>query len=225
MYAPVGVPAVEIIFFRGLQSEVDYTDAFWRAWLSRDGSVVWPKDWLGQKFPNARVLAISYDSCANLATEHQDTYSFGETLVDDVILDPASNVGQDCPLLLVGHSVGGIAMKQFILSAQRRRELMARNKLGFNDELRRLDQFTTNLRSLFYYGTPNGGSLKPLEDFVAKCPGNSPIWNVLRKFTTSAASLNEEFRGYCAVHETGALSVAESTETQAWVSYAPSSSS
>jgi hypothetical protein len=51
-----------VVFFHGLQS-VSWDKAWDHTWRN-ENEELWPADWLGQDFPSARILSISYDSKA-----------------------------------------------------------------------------------------------------------------------------------------------------------------
>jgi hypothetical protein len=55
-------PTCDVVFFHGLQL-LGYKKAWDHTWRNKDEQL-WPADWLGQDFPTARILSISYDSQA-----------------------------------------------------------------------------------------------------------------------------------------------------------------
>ncbi|KAG6550864.1 hypothetical protein Mapa_007478 [Marchantia paleacea] len=67
-----------------------------------------------------RVLAVSYNSKIQLSAKvgnvDTDDYLLSENLVQNLILDN-QGVGQSLPIILVGHDLGGILLKQLILFA------------------------------------------------------------------------------------------------------------
>ena len=57
---------VEVVFIHGLQLVGSSKEAYVTSWLARGGvgNNCWPSTWLVGKFPNARILSISYDANA-----------------------------------------------------------------------------------------------------------------------------------------------------------------
>jgi hypothetical protein len=189
LYSPSRMPAVEIIFFHGLQMG-DYENAFWKTWRAEDEkahkNVLWPRDWLSQIVPNARMFSISYNSSATRPDVQPDMYALGENLVDDIILDKKRNIGQNCPVILVGHSLGGLVIKQFVLSA------MAAKDGGHSDaEKERVDHFLENLKGVFFYATPHSGSEKA--DLASTIKNTNPILELLKTLNNDIARINSEF--------------------------------
>lgn len=200
LYAPRGMPEMVIIFFHGLQLG-EFEDAFWKTWLAinpQDG--VWPREWLSKCIPNARILSVTYNSCATMSDGQPDMYSLGENFVNDII-----NLGQDCPVFLVGHSLGGLVLKQFILSAIRIRN-------GNNTRLEeRITKFLKNWKGVYYYATPHGGA--EIANLASRLPNMSPILELLKTLSRDTRRINEEFREQRARLNKTAFSVGEGLAT------------
>lgn len=149
LYAPEGQQKLDIVFFHGLQI-LTYRNAYIETWQS--GSACWPQMWLPEDFPRARILSISYDSSARRSKieGHVDLPTLGELLVEDLIV--LAGVGTKCPVILVGHSLGGIVIKQLCLEADRNQKSshLHRNKS--------IKNFLKNIKGIFYYSVPHGGS-------------------------------------------------------------------
>ncbi|CAM6103690.1 unnamed protein product [Calypogeia fissa] len=190
LHSPGGIPTMEIIFFPGLQLE-DFSNSFWKTWLAMDDEhVVWPKEVLSTMFPTARILCISYSSfTAEFAgqTDKSDIDILGESLVHDIIQDRNHNIGQHCPVFLVGHSLGGTIIKQFVLSAYGKCDLF--NSGNFEEDI---DAFVENIRGVFYYAAPNGGSR--IAELASQIPSSSPILELLIKVNAASERINEGFR-------------------------------
>ncbi|CAM6103689.1 unnamed protein product [Calypogeia fissa] len=181
---------MEIIFFPGLQLE-DVSNSFWKTWLAMDDEhVVWPKEVLSTMFPTARILCISYNSfTAEVAGQNDksDIDILGESLVHDIIQDRNHNIGQHCPVFLVGHSLGGTVIKKFVLSAYEKCDLF--NNGNFEEDI---DAFLENISGIFYYAAPNGGSR--IAELASQIPSSSPILELLKKVNAASGTINEEFR-------------------------------
>jgi hypothetical protein len=121
-----GKPEIEIVFIHGLQLSA-YNDAYWETWTTVDEKgekICWPMTWLAEEIPQARILALSYDSSA-LRTRTQgrtDSYLVGESLLAEMV--DFGDIGQSgCPLLFVCHSLGGIVIKEIVkMAAFQRRD-------------------------------------------------------------------------------------------------------
>ncbi|KAG0604013.1 hypothetical protein M758_10G137000 [Ceratodon purpureus] len=155
LHEPEGKPEVEIIFIHGQSKQgisTPYEKAYWTTWLARDGSSdnCWPKTWLAEKFPRARILSVSYDVNRALKSPESgtmDIYLVGETLVQEMVF-PGVGIGQNgCLVVFVCHDVGGLIAKQIVV--------MAHEKFQTNTEIRKLSY---NIKGFFFYATPHGGS-------------------------------------------------------------------
>lgn len=153
LYAPSSDPQIEVVFFHGLQPS-HYEKAFWKTWLSRDGTTVWPKDWLSTTLSSARILTISYDAIARSHRRWTKPSIIAENLIQDMIDD--ARVGQTCPVVLVGHSFGGIIIKKVIVECLRKTWLL--NPAKYPQEAYRVQNFLRNCAGVFFYSTPHQGS-------------------------------------------------------------------
>ncbi|CAM6104132.1 unnamed protein product [Calypogeia fissa] len=199
LYAPEGgiTPEVDIVFFHGLYVG-DSKDAHWKAWLSSSG-ILWPRTLLGQrKLPKARILSVSYDSSIRKPSqsEGEDIYRVGENLVQDIIERADVRVGAGKrPVVLVGHSLGGMVIKSFLQRASETKDI--EDPEMESAYIERINTFLANLRGVFFYATPHHGSR--MAEVVSRFPPNSDLsstdllqyWQILNKYTER---LNEDFR-------------------------------
>ncbi|CAM6097255.1 unnamed protein product [Calypogeia fissa] len=205
-YPPSGTHDMDIIFFHGLQLG-DFEKAYWKAWVATDNDrLIWPKEWLSLRFPGARILSVSYNSSAMKVAGQNDMYLLGENLVADIILDAETGCGQNCPVFLVGHSLGGIVIKQLIISAIRERN--GTNPDTERRKLDRLNNFLDKFKGAFFYATPHLGSRAA--DFASLLPQASIILKLLRTLDTERGRINEEFRKLRGVWNARTYGVAES---------------
>ncbi|CAM6116081.1 unnamed protein product [Calypogeia fissa] len=179
-------PSVEIVFFHGLQFD-GTKRGYLTTWLSKDGQECW-LPWIFESFPEARILLVSYDSSAKTRDDGgcTDMYITSENLLQDLIDDNAQ-VGQDgCPVVLVGHSVGGLVIKEVLLKAN-----LGLN-LGPKEERREnLFFFLENVKYLFYYSCPHHGTR------LANIQTNFLKGQLLERLTTlnkEPARCHEDFR-------------------------------
>ncbi|CAM6119752.1 unnamed protein product [Calypogeia fissa] len=217
LYAPEGgiTPEVDIVFFHGLYVG-DSKDAHWKAWLSSSG-ILWPRTLLGQqKLPKARILSVSYDSSIRKPSEseEQDTYRIGENLVQDIIEQADVRVGAGKrPVILVGHSLGGMVIKSFLQRASETKDIENSDMDGAYIE--RIGTFLANLRGVFFYATPHHGSrmaevVDGLQNRVLSSTDLLQYWQILNKDTER---LNEDFRKLRKKLKIRALCVGESRRT------------
>ncbi|KAL2629628.1 hypothetical protein R1flu_014314 [Riccia fluitans] len=203
-YAPEGEAQAEVVFFHGLQPPTlqpsDYREAYWQTWLraktaKSKSTLLWPKAWLPEEFPNARVLTVSYLSSAQkgITQDGTDLDLIAEALVQDLILQ--GGIGQN-PLVLVGHSLGGVVLKKVILQAT--------SKCGEDidgQDIQRLKSFLQNVRGDFYFASPHNGcrmaDFKNMKDFLKE------LWE---KTTNKGANP-------CNDQQVGGIPVKEETKT------------
>jgi triacylglycerol esterase/lipase EstA (alpha/beta hydrolase family) len=177
---------MEVLFFHGFQLGDGYEEAYLTAWKCGDGSV-WPQTWLVKEFPDARILSVSYNAGVLKGREKStfDMYNMGENLTTD-LLD--AKVGQEpCrPVVLVGHSFGGIVIKQLCAYAAGEAGTSKQN-CEKNVEL---THFLENIKGIFFYSTPHHGiAEKIVKRFVAE----GPLQEFVKILSTGTARLNSQF--------------------------------
>lgn len=172
---------MDIIFFHGLQPD-DFENAFWKTWtLPNKIQTVWPQVWIPEKFPTARILSVS------VLPRHYDSYMLGEKLVVDIILDRSCAAGENCPVYLVGHCLGGIILKQFILSAIISKALM--NPGPYTEAI---SSFLDNFAGVFYYATPH--EFARTGDLASCLPSRSQNLELLKTVDKEKGRIISEFR-------------------------------
>ncbi|KAG0554316.1 hypothetical protein KC19_12G081800 [Ceratodon purpureus] len=146
-----GAPNMEVVFIHGLTVE-DYHDAYWRTWtVGNNDTECWPIKFLKADFPNARILAVCYDSSLFVAgaAGMSDLYAAGETLVSALVEKPVSVGLNNCPIVFVCHCLGGLLAKQIIVHVDDRKQ--HRNDPKYKN-------FLDNIRGFQFYSTPHQGS-------------------------------------------------------------------
>lgn len=141
-YAPSGVPEVEIVLFHGLQFDAA-EDAYGKTWLGMDDDWI---VWLSKEFPFARIIFISYNSSADKSYVYGklDMYTLAENLVNDLILDSKSNIGQNCKVVLVGHCLGGLVLKELMLRSNGKKHLL--DSGNYDEDIESLNGFLENIK-------------------------------------------------------------------------------
>jgi hypothetical protein len=174
------------VFFHGLLlegSQGPHLDT----WLCSEASELWLA-WIPNEIPTARVLTISYDAHAKRTDEEGcvDMYVTTDNLLQDLI---GAEVGQKgCPVVLVGHCLGGIVMKQLCVYANSKVNLIP-------ERLKQpMQNFLENTKGFFFYTTPHQGTR--LADMEADSMKGS-LFVGLTTLNTQAARQNEDFRMLC----------------------------
>ncbi|CAM6096421.1 unnamed protein product [Calypogeia fissa] len=190
LYSPPGTPSMEVVFFHGFQYG-DYDDAHVLTWRSGDESAIWPKAWLAEKFRDARLLSVSYNASVikSWGNETIDMYIIAENLISDLL---SANVGQPPyrPIVLVGHSFGGLVIKQICVSASREIGGLKRT----SERSLKLTTFLDSIQGIFFYSTPHHGILDHVaEQFVAE----GPFLEFAKTLSKPRARVNFDFDKLC----------------------------
>jgi hypothetical protein len=183
---------MEVVFIHGLQL-FDYSEAHWRTWTAgkndTNGRVIcWPVAWLGEEFPKARILSLNYDSCVlkTDTTGVMDGFLLGESLVQEMVQFAKIGQQNNCPVVFVCHSVGGLVVKEIIIQAHRK----------FRNEPEYVS-FLCNIRGYHFYATPHDGS--KLADLVGylfsmrHLPSFGKMVTLVRVINNELGRLNGEF--------------------------------
>lgn len=189
---PMGRPSIQVLFFHGLAPDGDYSNAHWSTWQSEDGTCCWPQTWLVEEVPGAHVFCVSCNGClGSTSTEKLDLFLQAENLLSDVL---SAKIGQEshCPVVLVGHSIGGLVIKELCCQAYQK----AVTSQGIHKI--RLENFLNNLKGIFYYATPHQGS--PVAEQLADIIGG-PLLKYFKMLSKDTARLNYEFNHMCTLYD------------------------
>lgn len=108
-------------------------------------------DWLPQEYPNIRIIGLNYETSISewslnlmcpCEKNKSSLHDRSEELLNAL---SASNVGRDCPVIWVGHSMGGLVAKSILVQS-----------LSSNDKSKRA--LAENTRAILFLGTPHKGS-------------------------------------------------------------------
>ena len=135
-------PLIDFIFVHGLRGGSRKT------WSKTDNAGhYWPKEWLplDPKFKNVRVHSFGYNSdWGERASSILTIHDFGQALLGEMFTSPHINtVGHETPLVMVGHSMGGVVIKKAFL--------LAKQDPQYNSLARRF-------HSMFFLATPHRGA-------------------------------------------------------------------
>ncbi|CAM6110319.1 unnamed protein product [Calypogeia fissa] len=195
-------PQLELVFFHGLQLQYP-EEAHVKTWMSRDDSQFWLQTWLAESFPNARILTVSYESSGPL-----DMILTAENLLSSLTTEDV-HIGQaGCPVVFVGHCLGGLILKELCLFASARTSQNSREKFG----MRRVHDLFSNLRGMFFYGVPHNGSVLGdiLHDILK---GEDAPIEEIQILKTSSARRNESFNDLKSRHSWVTFGVSETRKT------------
>ncbi|KAL2650368.1 hypothetical protein R1flu_018496 [Riccia fluitans] len=211
-YKPTEGPVeMDLLFFHGLNLDKETGDVMHvSTWTSTEGSEshVWPKTWLSQDFPRARILAIAYDSHRTQTAEHGriNLHNTAESLMLSLLKEKDWWTSPFRPLILVGHSFGGILIKQLCVHAHH----LASEGSTYQREMR---CFLKKIKAIMFLGTPHRGmTLPPLEEAA---PGkSSPLMEYVAEYNTNAARLHDRFEKVTSIYKWRIAGIGELNETR-----------
>ncbi|KAL3697971.1 hypothetical protein R1sor_012047 [Riccia sorocarpa] len=181
---PAHTADMDIIFFHGLESEgADVHDAHISTWRSGGAQgEVWPQSWIPEDFPQARIIAVSYDCCVRKTDTGglKDLHLIGENLAQEIRWARKEH-GYGRPVILVGHGFGGIVMKMLCVYSKNRKG----KAVGGSD----MAMFLESIRGFFFYSTPHLG----IEGIEAPTDYEGPLLSWIRALNSQTSRLHEEF--------------------------------
>ena len=196
LYAPAD-RAVDIIFIHGLGG------TSLRTWCrDRDLDNLWPRLWLHQEIPDARILTFGYN--AHFSSRKEQTFLTISDFAADLLFrmkygeNGVERLGQ-VPIIVVAHSMGGLVFKKAYIQGY------------MNDEYR---DIVSSVKAVLFLSTPHKGT--DLADTLNKVLassmfGHTPKYYVseLARKSPSIDELNEAFR-----HHASKLQIFSFYETQ-----------
>ena len=136
-----GAADVDIVFVHGLAGNRE------RTWTHSSASEPWPKTLLPAHLPGSRILAFGYDAYIvqkGVATTNQ-LVDYSRDFLNSLTSLREISESSTRPLILVGHSLGGVICKDAILQSRNNPEPHLRNVFHFT-------------RAIAFLGTPHEGS-------------------------------------------------------------------
>ncbi|PTQ26588.1 hypothetical protein MARPO_0893s0001 [Marchantia polymorpha] len=206
LYNPGVESVLDVVFFHGLQSSHTSVPHL-STWISSGShKEVWPQTWIPQEFPGARILSVEYDASISTSPTHGrlDLYLTAESLMHNLIF---AKVGQHPwrPVILVGHSYGGLVIKQLCVQAH------------FSESLHRSDKqiarFLNSVTGIFFYGTPHHGSSSFFTPNGTKLKDASPLLDYVKLLCADAGRLHEYFDALRVNYKWSIAGVGESRPT------------
>jgi triacylglycerol esterase/lipase EstA (alpha/beta hydrolase family) len=103
-------PLIDFIFVHGLRGGSVKT------WCGSDDlRLFWPQAWLPRDpdLQLARIHSFGYNSDWGDSKETSlDLHDFGKSLLGEMSASPTLNSGDQIPIILIGHSMGGLVIKK-----------------------------------------------------------------------------------------------------------------
>ena len=176
-------PLVDLIFVHGLRGGSRKT------WSKTDDPYhYWPKEWLPRDpdFKNVRIHSFGYNAdWGEIKQSFLDIHDFGKPLLLAIHDSPQIRSGNDTPLILVGHSMGGLVCKKAYI--------LARQDPAF-------DALAPRFYGLIFLATPHRGSdsAQQLSTLlrISVLHGSKPYLGDLERGSRTLQSINDEFRHY-----------------------------
>ncbi|KAL8365058.1 hypothetical protein RB595_004057 [Gaeumannomyces hyphopodioides] len=90
------------------------------SWKSPNSDDVWLRDFLPKDMPNIRVLLYGYDTTLPGCRSKQSIEDLGATFLEQVIAFRAEDGTSRRPIIFIGHSLGGLLIKEALVRARNR---------------------------------------------------------------------------------------------------------
>ncbi|KAI9044824.1 LipA and NB-ARC domain protein [Aspergillus affinis] len=119
VYSPAEQPKIDFVFVHGLNPR-GRNDHPFETWTHQNGTF-WPRDLLPHDIPQARVFVYGYNSnIANpQAMSTASVRDHANTLLNLLDMERSPQLNARLPkIIFVGHSLGGLVIKQALLNAQ-----------------------------------------------------------------------------------------------------------
>lgn len=180
LFDPDNPAVADLVFVHGLGGGSRST---WTK--SNDPSLYWPKEWLPQdpRFQDVRIHSFGYNS--NWGNESiLSVHDFAKALLGSIQECPLIPQNSRAPLILIGHSLGGLVIK--------RAYIMARQKGGY-------EKVSQRVKAILFLATPHRGAdlAQLLTKVLNVSPGARPFVKDLHRNSLATQSINEEFPQYC----------------------------
>ncbi|EFQ30905.1 uncharacterized protein GLRG_06049 [Colletotrichum graminicola M1.001] len=117
LYEDTNGAAVDIIAVPGLGSHP------LGSWKSPRNDDVWLRDFLPKDVPNIRVLIYGYDTTLPGSRSKQSIEDLGGILVERLVAFRARDGTTRRPLIFIGHSLGGLLIKEALIRARNSRDV------------------------------------------------------------------------------------------------------
>ncbi|MCJ1349722.1 hypothetical protein MMC31_007963, partial [Peltigera leucophlebia] len=155
-------------------------------WTSRETSAFWLKDFLPQDVPYARVMTFGYNAEAAFGNTTADIIDHAKSLLSSLVDKREEDDELRRPIIFIGHSLGGIVIKQSLFQAK------------IEERYNSINESTVGI---VFLGTPHRGSEKAVYGKIlttlATTVLNKPsprLINALQLNSEALMRLTTEFR-------------------------------
>ncbi|KAH9551398.1 hypothetical protein CY35_09G013600 [Sphagnum magellanicum] len=189
---------MDVIFFHGSQFAGDGSTDAWRSTWTQRGrdDVCWAKEWLPFDLgEDVRILSVSYNAHV-ITSPHHHVSEIAHNLFETLI----KRCKWDCPIVLIGHSFGGLVLKSLVVEARK----MSGIRYAEDDLTRaavdHAKAFLNNVRGVVFYAVPHGGSYN-IANYVndlLRCNDkhHARIMENVQPFQQDMEELSEEFENF-----------------------------
>ena len=173
------------------------------------GNVCWPRDLLKVDAPKCRIFTWGYDSSVANVTQsasHATIFGHSESLLQDICMSRTREDEAKRPLVFVGHSLGGLVIKEALIRS---------SEYYFNKQDEELGAIYAFTKGIMFLGTPHRGSdltsyghivakvaklllRNPNERLISLLESESPI---LERQRRSFASISKDIGLACIIEE------------------------
>ncbi|GKU07361.1 unnamed protein product, partial [Fusarium langsethiae] len=155
------------------------------SWKSPNSDDVWLRDFLPKDVPNIRVLLYGYDTSLQGSLSNQSMEDLGRGFLEKVIAFRANDGTNRRPIIFIGHSLGGLLIKEALIRARKHR----------NNEDSDLSKASFGM---LLFGVPNLGLRNDqLETFVRGQPNADLIHDlVVNNDSEASAFLKRQAREF-----------------------------
>ncbi|KAL6821770.1 hypothetical protein J3E69DRAFT_367941 [Trichoderma sp. SZMC 28015] len=200
---PLQNTLVDIIAVTGLAGHA------FGSWKSKSKPDMWLRDFLPISIPNARVLTYGYDTKLPGSRSKSSILQLSRKLLESIKTTRDEST-KHRPLILIGHSLGGLVVKQALVQASE----------GSEDDL----AVFRSCYAVMFFAVPNRGldninlmsmvKGQPNEDLVRNLGGESPFLNHLHESFHKRFTLDSEI--ICAFETKTTPTVEWNLETKSW---------
>ncbi|KAH9569582.1 hypothetical protein CY35_03G140900 [Sphagnum magellanicum] len=148
---------LDVVLFHGLQFTANDSSDAWRStWTPRGhDNVCWPQEWLPFDLGEAvRIFSLSYNAHVENSPHHhvsEIAHNLFQTLMNP-------RYEWDHPIVLIGHSFGGLVLKSLLVKLKRESTIRNRTNLWSKATVQNGKVFLRNVRGVAFYGVPHAGS-------------------------------------------------------------------
>jgi pimeloyl-ACP methyl ester carboxylesterase len=147
---------MDVIFFHGFQFPGDGSTDAWRSTWTQRGcdDVCWAKEWLPFDLgEDVRILSVSYNAHV-ITSPHHDVSEIAHNLFEALI----RRCKWDCPIVLIGHSFGGLVLKSLVVKAKKMSSIKDPKDSLTRAAVDHAKAFLNNVRGVVFYAVPHAGS-------------------------------------------------------------------